>query len=148
MPLPAWVAPMLQGPALTSVNAVPLTVHTPGVVDSNDTARPEVEVAIRAAVIVPSVWLPGEMKEMVWAAAATVKEFETTEAAAKDALPAWLALTVQVPAPASVSVVPLTVHTLAVVDAKDTARPELDVATSASGAVPKLWLPGDANVML
>ena len=60
-----------------------------------------------------------------------MKEFETTGAAAKEALPAWLALTVQVPVPASVSVVPLTVHTLAVVDAKDTARPELDVATSA-----------------
>ena len=82
MLLPAWLAPMAHVPAPTSVSAVPLTLHTLGVVDSNVTARPEVAVAIRAAGAVPSVWLPGEMKEMVWVPAATVKEFETGAAAA------------------------------------------------------------------
>lgn len=52
-------------------------------------------------------------------------------------LPAWLAVMVQLPALTSVNVVPLTVQTEAVVDAKVTARPELDEATSAGVAVPK-----------
>ena len=64
------------------------------------------------------------------------------------ALPAWLALTVQVPTPASVSVVPLSVHTLVVADANDTTRPDVDVATRTTGADPKLWLPGDVKVMV
>ena len=63
-------------------------------------------------------------------------------------LPAWLALTVQVPAATSVSVLPLTVQTLGVVDVKDTVRPDVEVAASAAGAVRRVWLPGDANVIV
>lgn len=82
MLLPGWLASMVQVPAPNSVSVVPLTVQTLAVADVNDTARPEVAVAIRAAGAVPSVWLPGEMKEMVCAPAATVKEFDTGVAAA------------------------------------------------------------------
>ena len=107
-------------------------------VDANDTARPEVAVAVRAPGAVPSVWLPGEMKVMVCAPAATAKEFETAAAEEKVAFPAWAALTVHVPTPTSVSVVPFTVHTVAVLEVKDTARPDVAVATKAAGAVPKV----------
>ena len=54
----------------------------------------------------------------------------------------------QVPTATSVSVVPLTVQVLGVVDAKLTAKPELAVAASAGGAVPRVWLPGDVKVMV
>ena len=63
-------------------------------------------------------------------------------------MPAWLALTVQVPTPASDSVVPLSVQTLVVVDANDTARPDVDVANRTTGADPQLWLPSGVKVMV
>ena len=64
------------------------------------------------------------------------------------ALPGWLATTVQVPAVSSVSVVPLAVQKLGVVEAKDTTRPDDEVATKAAGATPMTWLPGVVNVMV
>ena len=54
----------------------------------------------------------------------------------------------QVPEATSVSVLPLTVHTLDVVEAKLTGRFELAVATSAGGAVLTVWLPGEVKVMV
>ena len=67
-----------------------------------------------------------------------MNEFVTGVAAVKLALPAWLAVMLQVPAATSVTVLPLTVQTLAVFDVKLTARPELAVATSAGAAVPRV----------
>lgn len=85
--------------------------------------------------------MPGELKAMVCAvsgATETVIVLETVVAAAKTPLPTWLASTLQVPAATSVSVLPLAVQTPGLVDAKLTARPELALATSASGAPPKV----------
>ena len=47
----------------------------------------------------------------------------------------------------NVAVVPLTVHTLVVCEAKLTVNPELAVATSVSG-VPTICVPGLLNVMV
>ena len=63
-------------------------------------------------------------------------------------MPSWLAVTVQVPATTSASVLPLTVQTAGVVDAKLTASPELAVADSGAGAVPRVWVAGEVKVML
>lgn len=92
--------------------------------------------------------MPGVTKVMVWLACNTVKLRDTIAAASKAVLPAWLAVTAQVPALTSVTVVPLTVQTLGVVDAKDTARAELAVALRAGGATPQLVLAGLAKVMV
>src|ERR1035437_1912891 len=54
---------------------------------------------------------------------------------------------VQVPLTTNVAVVPLTVQTLVVVEAKVTARQELAVAASVSG-VPTVCVPGLAKVMV
>jgi hypothetical protein len=54
-------------------------------------------------------------------------------------LPAWSAFTLQVPTEISVSVVPLTEQVLDVVE-KLTGRPDVAVATSGPGAVPRVWL--------
>lgn len=116
---------------------VPLTVHTLAVLDVNVTGRPDVAVATKAPGAVPRAWLPGEIKEMVWVPTVTKKVLDTVAAAKKLALPAWLALTVQLPTPTSVKVVPLTVQTLAVVDANVTASPELALALKAAGVLPK-----------
>jgi len=141
MLLPAWLASTTHVPTATSVSAVPLTVQTLGVVDVKVTGRPELAVATSTGGAVPRVWLPGELKVTVCAAggaAETVKDRETVAAAAKVLLPGWLASMMQVPTANSVNVVPLTVQTLAMVDAKPTVRPELAVAASVGGAVPSV----------
>jgi len=95
--------------------------------------------------------MPGELKVMVCAvggAAETVKDRETVVAGAKVLFPAWLASMMQVPATTRVNVLPLTVQMLGVVDAKLTGRPELAVAVSTGGAVPRVWLPGELKVMV
>lgn len=53
--LPPWLAVTEQLPAVTRASEVPLTVQTAGVVEANETARPEDEVADRAAGVVPQV---------------------------------------------------------------------------------------------
>ena len=84
---------------------------------------------------------------MLCAAVETVRTRETVVAAAKLASPAWLASMMQVPAATSVSVLPLTVQVLGVVEAKDTGRPDVAVATSEGGGEPSVWLPGPAKLM-
>lgn len=149
--LPAWLAVTVQLPAVSNVSAVPPTVHTAGVDDANDTVNPVLAVATRAGAAMPRVWPPGEAKLMVCvvsAAAATWKLRDTGTAAATRALPAWLALMVQVPTATRVRLVPLVVHTAGVVDANETSRPRLEVAARAGAAVPRVWLPGPVKVMV
>ena len=62
--------------------------------------------------------------------------------------PAWLAVAEQVPALSSVSVLPLTVQTAGVMEAKLTARPEVAVAANGAAAVPRVWLPGAVKLMV
>lgn len=62
-------------------------------------------------------------------------------------LPDWDAVMLQVPAATRLSVLPLTVQIKGVVEANCTVRPELTLADSAAGVVPRVWLPGDAKVM-
>lgn len=149
--MPAWLALIVHVPAVSSVKVEPLAVQTAVVVDSNDTGKPEEALATIATGAVPSVWLPGEMKVMLCAisgAAATLKVCITIAAPAKLLLPGWLAATVQPPGATSVKAAPLTVQTPGVVDANETARPDVAVAVSAGGAVPKAWLPGDVKLMV
>ena len=115
--LPGWLAVMLQVPADTSVSVLPLTVQTAVVVDVKVTAKVDVALATSAGGVLPTVWLPGEAKLMLCAAGRTLKLTSTVAAAAKVALPAWLALRLQVPAATRVKVLPLTEHTPGVVDA-------------------------------
>ena len=120
--------------------------------DVKVTPRPALDVAISAAGVVPMVWPGMASKARVCAsklgAASTLKLPVKGVAAAKLALPLWLAVMLQVPGDTSVSTSALTVHTDAVVDANCTARPELAVAESVGGAVPIVWVPGALKVMV
>ena len=127
---------------------LPLTPQTPGVFEVNTTGRLELALATRAVGVVPKVWLPGEAKVIVCEAAPTLKVLDTTGAAAKLVLPGWLASTVQLPVLASNSVVPETVQTAGVLDTRDTARPEVALATRAGGVLPRVWLPGELKLMV
>jgi hypothetical protein len=77
----------------------------------------------------------------------TVKLCCTCGAAAKEVLPAWFALIVQVPAIRNVAVVFETVQTLVVADVNATAKPEVAVAVSVSG-VPTICVPGLLKLMV
>lgn len=146
MPFPPWVAVMVQGPADAKVSVLPLIEHADEV-EVSVTPRPELAVAVKVG-DVPMVWSPGGLKVMTCAARATVTLRVTGVAAEVVLLPDWLAVMVQVPAAWIVSVAPLTVHTPDVEVANDTVRPTLEVATSASGPTPKVWLPGPTKVMV
>ena len=90
-------------------------------------------------------------------AGVTVKLCTTLLAALQLPSPAWLAVIEQRPLSTSVTVVPETVQTLGVVEAKLTVRPELAVAESGGGdedsemldRAPKLivWLPEPTTML-
>ncbi|OIQ66685.1 hypothetical protein GALL_517440 [mine drainage metagenome] len=43
-----------------------VTVHTAGVAEAMLTVRPELALALKVGVATPMVWLPGDVKLMVW----------------------------------------------------------------------------------
>ena len=63
------MAVTVQVPTAASASFAPLTLHTLGVEDAKVTVKPDVEVAIKSAVATPKVWLPGDVKAIVCAAA-------------------------------------------------------------------------------
>src|SRR5580704_12721921 len=69
-----------------------------------------------------------------------VKDWVTAVAAAKLALPAWLAVIEHVPAAMMVTVLPDTVQIDGVVEVNVTANPELAVALRVNGAAPSVTL--------
>jgi hypothetical protein len=130
-PLPAWVAWMVQVPVAISEAVVPETEQTAGVVEAKLTGRPEVAVA-ESATVPPTDWAAIAPKVMVCDFAFTAKLWETGAAALYEPLPACVAWMVHVPVAISEAVVPETVQTAGVVEAKLTGRPESDVADSAT----------------
>jgi hypothetical protein len=85
---------------------------------------------------------------IVWLPAVTAKPWLTGVAAPQFVLPPCVAWMVQVPTATSVTVVPDTVQTDEVVEAKLTANPELAVALTAKGAAPNAWLDSAPNVIV
>ncbi len=88
----------------------------------------------------PKIWLGIGSNVMVCEPVLTVKLCITGVAARKLAFPAWLAVIVQVPSPTTVTVATLTVQADIVLDANVTVRPELAVALTVNGAMPKFTL--------
>ena len=147
--LPACVAVIEQEPGATSVTVLPETVQTPAVVEAKLTGSPELAVATRMNGAAPMATLPGARKVIVWVAAvAIVKVWITGVAAAKLALPACVAVIEQEPGATSVTVLPETVQTPTVVEAKSTGSPELAVAARANGAAPMATLPGATKLIV
>jgi hypothetical protein len=79
---------------------------------------------------------------------ATVKDWVTGVAAAYVALPDWVAVIEQLPAPTIMTVFVLTVQTDGVVEMKLTGRPELAVAETANDGAPSVTLPSGPKVMV
>jgi hypothetical protein len=82
------------------------------------------------------------------AIALIVKERDSCVAAAYVVFPAWSAVNVQVPAATIVTVVPETVQTEVVVDAKVTVREELAVAEIENAESPKVLEVGAVKVIV
>jgi hypothetical protein len=78
----------------------------------------------------------------------TMNVWVTGIAAAYTEFPAWLAVIEQTPTAMMVTMLPDTVHTPAVVEAKLTAMPELDVASIVNGPTPNVTLLRGPKVMV
>ena len=114
-------------PPISSLTDSPETVQTVCVSDASETARPELDVADTLIVDAAYSGPTTDGRVMVWSWR-TIKLVPTGGAAAKVALPACVTSIEQVPKASMVAVLPATLHTVGVVDLKDTARPELAVA--------------------
>jgi len=105
---------------------LPETVQIAVVVEAKLTGSPEVAVALKVSVPGPTPNVRSERgeNEMLWVGSWTAK-LRGAAAAAQSPLPACVAVMVQVPAAFSVAVLPDTVQTTGVDDAKVTGSPEL-----------------------
>lgn len=149
--LPDWFAVTVQLPTAKEVNTFPVTVHTDGVVLAKATGRPELALAV-SDIVAPTVCGPGEAKVIVCAVITgpglvTLNVRLTIGAAAKIVLPDWFAVTMQLPTLKDVNTVPVTVHTVGVVLAKTTGRPELALALS-DAVTPTICGPGEAKLIV
>ena len=137
--LPGWVAVNAQLPVPTMVSELPLTVHTNGVVVANVNAvKPLLAVAVRVIGLTPNTTGVAGAKVTVWLAAFTTT-VALADALLKFALPAWVAVSAQLPVPTTVSALPLTVHTAGVVLAKvNAAKPLEAVAVRVIGLTPNV----------
>ena len=138
--MPLCEAAMVQVPDVKNVALLPVTEQTLPVEEAKLTIRPELAFADRVSGV-PTVCVPGLAKVIVCCCrvAVTEKVWEMEMAAAKVALPACEAVIVQLPPAMNEAVVPATIQTLIVEEAKLTARPELAFAERLSG-VPTVWL--------
>ena len=145
---PPWFAVMVHMPAATRVTVDPDTVQTAVVVEANVTGSPEVAVAetVKGGSVAARLGSGG--KSIVWLPLKTVKVCATWGAGLKLALPAWSAVTLQVPVARMVTVEPETEQTLGVVVSKATGRPELAVAERPKGGSPKVRLGSAPKVMV
>ena len=80
--MPGWLAVIEQCPLATSVTSTPETVQMVVLLEPNDTANPEVAVALRANEPEPRFRALSIAKVIVCAAAFTVKLWLTDEAGA------------------------------------------------------------------
>src|SRR6266508_3676909 len=102
---------IVQLPAPISVMVFPDTLHWP--LAMNVTGKPDEAVALTLNGGAPTVLFGSAAKLIVWfclAGLLTAKLRATSGAALYVALPAWCAVIVQLPAPVSVTIVPLTLH--------------------------------------
>jgi hypothetical protein len=131
---------MEQFPTPARVTIFAATVQTDAVVEAKLTVRPELAVAVSVIGVLLKATLLSGPNVIVSDAGLTVKAWVTGVAAAKLALPAWLAVMEHDPAATIVTVLPATVQTAVVVEVKLTGRPELAVALTGNGAAPNVTL--------
>lgn len=136
--LPAWLAVIVTLPALVMVTCAPARV-TLSDVDENETASPELAVAVRLNGASPNVLAAKAAKVIVCPAILTVSVCCTSAAARKLLFPLWLAVMVVAPAFKIVTVLPLMDATVASLLAYETASPEVEVAVKLNGASPNVF---------
>jgi len=146
-PLPAWVAAIPQVPTASRVTVLPETEQIDGVVEAKLTGRPEEAVAFKLIGAALKVTGGSAGNVMLCASPLTVKLCCTWEAAEYVPLPDWFASRTHVPEAINVAVVPEVMQTPAVSELKETANPDVAVATSVSG-VPTICAPGFAKAIL
>jgi len=142
-PLAAWLALSTTVPAPVSVTVLPTIVAGP-LTTVYVTAPLEAEVALTMKGTLPKVCDAIAAKLSVGTSAATVK-LVVVVAAAKFPLAAWLALSTTVPAPVSVTVLPMIVAGPLTTEYV-TAPLEAEVALTAKGTAPNVCDPTGAKL--
>ncbi len=112
------------------------------------TARPELALAAGTGAAWSKRTSARAGKVIVWLRRADGEALGHRGAGFQVALPAWFAVMVQVPVVRSVTLVPETVHTAAVVELKLTARPEEAVAPMVTGESARVLLARAPKVMV
>ena len=115
---------------------LPFIVQTAGVFLVKLTGKPDEALALNAKGGSPSCLSVGLAKVILWSlfcGLVTAKDCATGGAGLKNSLPGWAAWIVQVPVVISVTVLPLTVQTAGVSEAKLTGKPEEAVALTVNG---------------
>src|SRR6188508_1569629 len=137
-------------PAAVNDTVEPETLHTNGLPDENETARPELAFAATMYVGPPTYApLGGDVvKLIVCGPLATANDCETCGAAEWEPLPLWFASTVHVPGARNETVEPDTPHTEGLPEEKATARPELAAAVTVYVGPPVAAAPGGVEVKL
>src|SRR5829696_7546308 len=137
-------------PAAVKDTVEPERLHTEGLPDENDTARPELALAATAYTGPPTyVPLGGDVVKLIACGPlATANDWETCGAAEKEPLPAWFASTVQVPGARNETVGPETPHTEGLPEENATERPELAAAVTVYVGPPVAAPPGGVEVKL
>ena len=146
---PLCVAWIEHVPIATNVTMLPLSVQTLMGCAIKLTGNPDVDVALSVNGGSLNV-LPGKAANViVWSGLSdlTAKLWLTGVAAKKNALPTWVASIVQVPVVSKVTVLPLTVQTLGVIEEKLTVNPDGSaLATSAKSRSVTIFSGGVAKV--
>ena len=144
MPLPAWLALIEQPPVPVSVTVVPASVQAP--LALNVTGRPDDAVAPILKGGSPMRLFGSVPKLIVWLALRMVKGCGSAGAGLNAALPAWLAVTVQIPAAVTVTVLLVSVQLPLALNV--TGRPDEAVALTVKGGSPYCLLPNGPNVIV
>ncbi len=132
--LPTWLALITQVPAPMKLTLLPAIEHTPLALASmvKATGSPDVAVPVTVYAAPATTAAAGavEVKLIVWLPGPTANDCWICGAGLKFALPAWLALTTQVPADRNVTLLPAMAQTLLALASmlKAAARPEVAVA--------------------
>jgi hypothetical protein len=134
-------------PIVSKVSVELLTVQTLVVVEEKLTGRPELADA-KSMEGPGSEKLPGFANVIVCEPGVIAKVRVTGVATPKVEFPGWVAVIEHVPMATSVTVVTATVQTAGVFDAKPTTRPEVAVAVTENGIVPKVTGLSAANVIV
>ena len=134
----------MHAPAAANVTRLPATAQAPAA--ERFTGSPDEAEAATTVGGFPKIWSPSKAKVMAWVARRMVNVCETSSAGRYVASPLCDAVMSHAPARRSVTEPSATEH--APLAANVTARPEVAVAVTPTGAAPNAWSASPGNAIV